>query len=319
MIGWFLDGLLAAGLLWLGWRAIASPDLLQAVVLFVVFGLLMALCWARLAAPDVALAEAAIGAGLTGALLLDSCRVLRPQKRPQSIREVTTPTAILLAMLCGALALGLAWTLLFIPSLPGTDLGNLVRENLLESGVSNPVTAVLLNFRAYDTLLEVAVLLMALLGIASLVSITSDSEEVVHFASPEDAMLMGSMLRFVLPLAVLTAAYLLWAGAHAPGGAFQAGAVLAAVGVLLRLTEHIQPNPCPSAGLRFVTVLGLAVFCLIALGVLAFGQAFLEYPRHLAGMLILGIESALTFSIGLILTLLFAAAPGLRRAASQSP
>lgn len=34
------------------------------------FGLLMALVWARLHAPDIALAEATIGAGLTGALLL---------------------------------------------------------------------------------------------------------------------------------------------------------------------------------------------------------------------------------------------------------
>jgi energy-converting hydrogenase B subunit D len=34
--------------------------------------LLMALVWARLAAPDIALAEAAIGAGVTGALLLDA-------------------------------------------------------------------------------------------------------------------------------------------------------------------------------------------------------------------------------------------------------
>jgi uncharacterized MnhB-related membrane protein len=42
------------------------------VVLFVAFGLLMALCWMRLGAPDVALAEAAIGAGLTGALLMSA-------------------------------------------------------------------------------------------------------------------------------------------------------------------------------------------------------------------------------------------------------
>jgi energy-converting hydrogenase B subunit D len=39
-------------------------------VLFIAFGLLMALAWVRLGAPDVALAEAAIGAGLTGALLM---------------------------------------------------------------------------------------------------------------------------------------------------------------------------------------------------------------------------------------------------------
>jgi uncharacterized MnhB-related membrane protein len=50
--------------------AVTSADLFRAVVLFMALGLLLALAWVRLAAPDVALAEAAIGSGLTGALLL---------------------------------------------------------------------------------------------------------------------------------------------------------------------------------------------------------------------------------------------------------
>jgi uncharacterized MnhB-related membrane protein len=37
----------------------------------------MALAWARLDAPDIALAEAAIGAGLTGALLLTALARLK--------------------------------------------------------------------------------------------------------------------------------------------------------------------------------------------------------------------------------------------------
>jgi len=64
------DGVLALTLLWLAWRALRSPDLFTAIVLFIAFGLVMALAWVRLQAPDIALAEAAIGAGLTGALLL---------------------------------------------------------------------------------------------------------------------------------------------------------------------------------------------------------------------------------------------------------
>jgi energy-converting hydrogenase B subunit D len=71
------DVLLAAALVWLAWRVLAAEDLFKAVVLFIVFGLLMALAWARLAAPDIALAEAAIGAGLTGALLLDAVGQMR--------------------------------------------------------------------------------------------------------------------------------------------------------------------------------------------------------------------------------------------------
>lgn len=66
------DLLLLAAMLLSAFRAMTVRDLFHAVVLFVVFGLLMALAWARLGAPDIALAEAAIGAGLAGALLLDT-------------------------------------------------------------------------------------------------------------------------------------------------------------------------------------------------------------------------------------------------------
>lgn len=67
-----LDIVLALGLVWLGWRVLASRDLFKSVVLFITFGLLMSLTWTRLNAPDIALAEAALGAGLTGALVLDA-------------------------------------------------------------------------------------------------------------------------------------------------------------------------------------------------------------------------------------------------------
>lgn len=72
LLGWAFDGGLAAGLLWLAWRCLFSRELFESVVLFVAFGLLMALAWMRLEAPDVAMAEAAIGAGLTGALLMSA-------------------------------------------------------------------------------------------------------------------------------------------------------------------------------------------------------------------------------------------------------
>lgn len=71
LVGLF-DILLAVALVGLAWRTFAARDHFTAVVLFITFGLLMALAWVRLHAPDIALAEAAVGAGLTGALLLDA-------------------------------------------------------------------------------------------------------------------------------------------------------------------------------------------------------------------------------------------------------
>ena len=76
-----LDLALVLTLLWLAWRALAAPDLFKAVVLFIAFGLILALAWVRLDAPDVALAEAAIGAGLTGALLLTTLARLKSESK----------------------------------------------------------------------------------------------------------------------------------------------------------------------------------------------------------------------------------------------
>jgi len=70
LLGWGFDLLLGFGLICLAWWTLSCTDLFKAIVLFIAFGLLMALLWVRLEAPDVALAEAAIGAGLTGALLM---------------------------------------------------------------------------------------------------------------------------------------------------------------------------------------------------------------------------------------------------------
>lgn len=75
------DLLLAAALVWSGWRALTGAPLARALVMFIVFGLLMALAYARLSAPDLGLAEAAVGAGLTGALLLDTYGALRRRDR----------------------------------------------------------------------------------------------------------------------------------------------------------------------------------------------------------------------------------------------
>jgi energy-converting hydrogenase B subunit D len=91
---WFFDLLLAAALLVLAWQVMGTRDLFKSVVLFIAFGLLMALAWVRLQAPDIALAEAAIGTGLTGALLLDAVghlEVGRKGRRHQKTSEGPRP------------------------------------------------------------------------------------------------------------------------------------------------------------------------------------------------------------------------------------
>ncbi|MDH4040300.1 MAG: DUF4040 domain-containing protein [Gammaproteobacteria bacterium] len=87
MIEWWVDALVGLMMLWLAWQALTSPDLLRAVAMFVTFGLLVAIAWIRLGAPDVAIAEAAIGAGLTGALLLITIRRMEDQRNSGSLEK----------------------------------------------------------------------------------------------------------------------------------------------------------------------------------------------------------------------------------------
>ena len=68
------DGLLVAGLAALALAAVTIPDLFRSVVVYVAFGLLLGLAWVRLEAPDIALAEIALAAGVTGALLMITLR-----------------------------------------------------------------------------------------------------------------------------------------------------------------------------------------------------------------------------------------------------
>lgn len=86
-----LDVLLVIALLATAGSVLWSRDLFRAVVFFIAFGLLMALAWVRLHAPDVALAEAAIGAGLTGVLLLDAARHLSNGKSGGDDNEEEQP------------------------------------------------------------------------------------------------------------------------------------------------------------------------------------------------------------------------------------
>jgi uncharacterized MnhB-related membrane protein len=69
-LGWAFDGVLALGLVWFAAQASFARSSGAAVANFIALGAFAALAWARLRAPDVALAEAAIGAGMTGALFL---------------------------------------------------------------------------------------------------------------------------------------------------------------------------------------------------------------------------------------------------------
>ncbi|MFO7705723.1 MAG: hydrogenase subunit MbhD domain-containing protein [Halopseudomonas sp.] len=278
-------------LLGLAVAAIHTPRLYTAVVLFIVFGLMLALTWARLGAMDLALAEAAIGAGLLGVMLLGALD--RSAAAPaQPARPVQRAASLVLGCM---LLLLLGQAVLPLPEAT-SPLPGQVMLALETSGVSHPVTAVLLNFRAWDTLLELVVLLLALLGVRQL----RPRARALPLAWP----LLSAWSRVLAPLAVMVGGYLLWRGSHAPGGAFQAGAVLAAGAVILRLAGILPRVGWQQWPLRALVLLGVALFSLVAAASAWLGEGWLVYPVAWSGGLILLIEIAATLSIAAALTLL---------------
>ncbi len=182
----------------------------------------------------------------------------------------------------------------------GQDLiAKQVNLSLDQSGVKSRTTAVLLNFRGYDTLLEVVVLLLAVIGIWSLTRAPFPKRTLA--VSPVQL----SLQRLLAPLMCLAAAYLVWQGSHAAGGAFQGGAVLGGAGVLMLVTDTPSLRSTPSLLLRIALLAGPVFFVTVALWCLKAGN-LLQYPQGYAGSILLAIETSCAFSIGVTITALFA-------------
>jgi len=222
-----------------------------------------------------------------------------PEDMPESGDrfELPAPARLLVLLLLLGVLAGLVWGIQSL-RLPATGLTGVVAHHLDQSGVDHPVTAVLLNFRAYDTLLELVVLLLALLGVRSF-----DAPR--GCAGAEPGPFLNELWRLLVPLMVVVAGYLVWVGKHAPGGAFQAGAVLAGAGILLCLSRVPLLAVVPDMLLRALAVLGVGLFAGLGVLVTLLGEPFLGWRYAMAGTMILGIELAAMLSIGIILTLLF--------------
>lgn len=302
-----IDLLLALGLLVLAWQALLGGTVFRGIVMFVVFGLVLALVWARLGSADLAMAEAAIGTGVTGALLMLAHWRLR-RVLPERVIErpaVHSWPALLIALLVAAGVAALALLALQAPQGHG-PAGQALAQALPDTGLGNPITGVLIVFRNLDTVLEVAVLLAAFVAARAAMG---DDAAALPMPPPQGAALLAALLAALTPLAVLVALYLFKAGSQHPGGAFQAGAMLAALAVLLLLTGRLQPAPDKGPLLAGGLVLGTVVFSAFGLGMLLLGLPLLAIPGLWAVYLI---EAAMMVSIGLSLALLFAGSSGLR-------
>lgn len=297
-----LDLALCALILGVGLATVAGRGVFRAVIFFITYGLLLAIGWARLGAIDVALAEATISAGLTGVLLLTA------QGRLRTLRAGDEPPvrAALPAALAGiGVALGLGWAWFALPPAHPPDLSQV----LPQSGVGNPVTAVLLNFRAWDTLLESIVLLTALVGVWMLARDGNwDAPLGLRFHARPRGVL-SSFGRVLPPIGLIFGVYLVWAGADGTGGAFQGGTVLAAVILLAMMAGVLNAPGVAQPAWRAGLVLGPVVFLVAGLAGAALAGGFLTVPLAVAKPAILTIEAALSLSIAVTLALLVIGPP----------
>jgi len=299
-LGFALDVLVAVSLPAIGLAAVVRRDLVESVMLLFAAGLVLSLGWARLGAPDVAMVEAALGSGVTGALFLSAlARAGTPAARARS------PLAwVRAAALCAAAVVPVGAAVSGLPREARGLLDAVARETP-RSGASHMVTSVLLNFRGYDTLLEIAVLVLAVLGAwAARGAVVAPAGP-----APRPGPLLTAAVRLLLPLVVVVSGVLLWVGSSAPGGAFQAGTVLGTALILVSLTGAVQVPRVSDWAVRAVLALGFSVFLAVAGGAMAAGGALLEYPRAHAAGLLLAIEAALTISIALVMAALFEGRP----------
>jgi multisubunit Na+/H+ antiporter MnhB subunit len=288
-----------------GWIVLARATF-GAVAGFVGFGLLLTLAWVRLAAIDVALTEAAIGT-LAGALMLNATARLRLREAATAARpgRISRGTA---ALLSAAIAAALAIAVLSLPD-PAPTLAPAAAENAAATGLANPVTNVLMAFRAMDTLLEKVVLLLALVGVWSLAPDRFWGGRPSLLRRVEPGGTLDFLARLLPPVGIVAGVYVLWEGADHPGGAFQGGTILAAMWLLTMMAGITEPPPVNSRRLRLALIAGPAVFLAVGLAGLGFGSAFLGYPESFAKPLILLVEFAMTLTIAVALALLLAGAP----------
>lgn len=147
----------------------AQRNLFGVVVLFSIYSFLMATVLFALDAVDVAMTEAAVGAGISTVLLLGALHLTggteaKPLHRPL--------IPLVLAIAVGAL---LGYGMLGLPAFSDPEapihthvVPRYLEQAVSETGVPNIVTAVLASYRGYDTLGETIVIFTAGAGVIAL-------------------------------------------------------------------------------------------------------------------------------------------------------
>ena len=145
---------------------VRQRSLFSVVILASVYSFLMASVLVVLDAVDVAMTEAAVGAGVSTVLLLATLHLIKTTEI-RSVRPHLMPLAISVGT--GAI---LVWGTLVLPPFGAPDAvihqhvaPRYVADTIKDTGVPNVVTSILADYRSYDTLGETTVIFTAGIGV----------------------------------------------------------------------------------------------------------------------------------------------------------
>ncbi|TXH97443.1 MAG: monovalent cation/H+ antiporter subunit A [Pseudomonas sp.] len=298
--------LAASGLL----TAIFHRQRLVALMILGVGGLLVALAFARFAAPDLALTQLVVE--VVTIILLMLALYYLPSVTPPESSSLRRLVDFLLAAAGGSMVGMLTFAVLT----RGYDAG--IAEFFLGNSVSggggtNVVNVILVDFRGFDTLGEITVLAIAAIGVIAMldglrmVNPTCDPQG-RRWAWAKNPLILMTLSRLVLPLALLISAFIFLRGHNLPGGGFIAG-LITAVALCLQYIANGVAWMEQRIRLRYQTITGTGVLIatLTGLGSLLFDRPFLTSAfGHFELPWIGEIElaTAILFDLGVYLTVI---------------
>ena len=256
-------------------------DLVSAVVVFGAYSFLMCLIWTGMGAVDVAFTEAAVGAGVSTVFFI---AVLFNTTRRIKFNPLDITTKLFAGVLCVVfgylLFLGVSdlpmWGSPESPVNSGMS-SYYIEEAYHDTKVPNLVTAVLADYRAFDTMFETCVVFIAMLGIFMLLKKEDDIAE--QEVEQNNSLIIRVAARFMTPFIQLFGLYVIAHGHHSPGGGFQGGVILGTSLILLAMGNNMafvkQFLSIPKM-VSFATI-GVLIFAGWGLIPVFFGHAFLDY------------------------------------------
>jgi multicomponent K+:H+ antiporter subunit A len=305
-----MDGITVLGLAALALTALLSAVFhrshLVALMILSGSGMMVALAFARYSAPDLALTQLSVEV-VTIILLLLTLFFL-PDRSPAESSSLRVIRDLLLAVGSGILVALLAYAVL---TRPYESIAAFFLENSLSGGGgSNVVNVILVDFRGFDTLGEISVLAIAALGIyALLYGLHLPHPALDHNGRPwstdSHPMILDSLSRALLPMALLVSAFIFLRGHNLPGGGFIAG-LITAVALILQYIAH--GVTWTHARLRFsyhaLAGAGVLIAALTGLGSWAFGRPFLTSAFGHFSLPLVGefeLATAMLFDLGVYL------------------